>query len=421
MMHSNLIEFNIELYIIVVFLLVLLLLAAAGLLVVKYKRLRQYVIKLQYDLTEANTSLAKYPRDLLESNTSLAECHRDLVESHISLAKCHRDRVESHTSLAKSQHGFDLMLKITIDKIIKTPKSHLINSLDDGSLFVVSNCKHGSYKLDVADIYVSRSMLFYGEWMEDEILLIGKMVQKGDVVFDVGANIGTHTIPFAKFVGPEGKVLAFEAQPKVVTTLIDNVSLNLLSNVEIIPKVVCETNEALFDVNPEDKEALAGNKAGFSFHGREKSDGQISSICLDQFIYLSPRLIKIDVEGMEINVLQGARELINKSRPFIYVENHEQEFSGALLHAMFSLKYDCYWHLVPAFNPDNYLGMQYDIWHAKGYNINMLCLPKEKNLSLSGLMRIESAEEWITDKIDIDFSQDVSKYRIPVESIQGLD
>jgi FkbM family methyltransferase len=308
-----------------------------------------------------------------------------------------------------------------IKKVMGLAKDHNNILIENNNYFVISRCKYGKFKLDVFDLHVSRSMLLYGEWMDEEISLLNKILHPGDIVFDVGANIGTHTIPFAQFVGPRGRVLAFEPQPNIVKILSTNVSMNGLDNVEIIPKVVCETENSNFTVNLEDKEALEGNRAGVSFSNMEKNDGEILSISLDHFNPLIPRLLKIDVEGMGANVFRGAKKLIANSRPIIYAENHEKEFSAALLHEIFSLDYNCYWHLVLAFNPNNYLGMSRDIWGGQGHNINILCLPKEKELPLEGLIRIESEEEWITDKIDIDFSKDLTKHRISVESIKGLD
>ncbi len=351
MLFSESIDCNFQLYLILILSLLIVLLLAAALLAETHRR-----------------RLLKNTKTLNEANASLQ--HSVVEYQHFGWLSINMRWLSINMRWS--------ILKNSFDKFIRIAKDHPNNTIDDGILFIESRCKYGSFKLDISDIYVARSLFLYGEWMEDEILLMGRVLRAGDGVIDVGANIGTHTIPFAKFVGPEGRVLAFEPQPRIVQTLIDNVKMNGLNNVEVIPKVVCENDESYFYVNQEDKEALRGNQAGLSFYGREKSDGNISSVCLDEFIYLNPRLIKIDAEGMERNVLKGARKLIITVRPILYVENHEQDFSAALLHELFNLNYDCYWHLVLAYNPDNYMGMKYDIWNGRGFNINMLCLPKEK-------------------------------------------
>jgi FkbM family methyltransferase len=305
-------------------------------------------------------------------------------------------------------------LKLVLSNDIQVSKEH-------SDLFAAIQCKHGIFKLNLSDVHVSRSLLFYGEWMEDEIELLSKVLREGDVVFDIGANIGTHTIAFAKLVGIQGKVIAFEPQPMVAQSLLENLALNNLKNVNVIQSVVCEPGRSNFKLDFEDKEKIAGNQAGVSFVNMEEAEGDIPSICLDQLLLLSPKLIKIDAEGMEVNVLNGATKIINSFRPVIYAENHERKFSSSLLRTLFNLNYDCYWHLVPAYNPDNYLKRSEDIWAGQGYNINMLCLPKEKNVPLKGLIRIESETEWIDDKILIDYSKNMSRYRVPIKSISGLD
>src|SRR5439155_9616126 len=66
------------------------------------------------------------------------------------------------------------------------------------------------------------------------------------------------------------------------------------------------------------------------------------------------RLMKVDVEGMEIDVLRGATSLINRLRPVLYVENDRPEKSEALIDCIRSLGYRSYWHLPGDFNPENF-------------------------------------------------------------------
>jgi FkbM family methyltransferase len=326
------------------------------------------------------------------------------------ISRAHQQTATCHSQLAALKQA-----------LLRTIANDIALSQSNDSLLAAVRCKHGTFKIDLSDVHVSRSLLFYGEWMEDEVALLSKLLRKGDIVFDIGANIGTHSIAFARAVGTAGKVFAFEPQPSIAQLLMTTIELNELNNVEVIQSVVCESGKLQFKLDPEDAEKIAGNQAGVSFVNMERPEGDIPSTTLDQFMPLTPRLIKIDAEGMEINVLNGAIEMINSSRPIIYTENHERKFSPPLLRALFSLNYDCYWHLVPAFHPDNYLKQNEDIWRGSGFNVNMLCLPKEKNVPLKGLIRAESATEWIDERIKIDYSKDMSKHRTPIDSVLGLE
>ena|SRR5437868_1400172 len=105
-------------------------------------------------------------------------------------------------------------------------------------------------EMDVADLYrtvrtrygqmavfandtgaVSRSLLTYGEWAENELSFLGTLILPGATVLDVGAYIGTHTLAFSKLVGSEGRVVAIEPQPKTFELLTKNVFANRLTNV----------------------------------------------------------------------------------------------------------------------------------------------------------------------------------------------
>ena len=318
-------------------------------------------------------------------------------------------------------NAYEAQLSAIREALSRSLTNDVVISRVNNDFLATVPCRHGTFKVNLSDVHVSRSLLYYGEWMEDEIALLTKVLRKGDVVFDVGANLGTHSIAFAKAVGSEGRVVAFEPQPLIAQLLLDTIKLNEMNNLEVIQSVVSEPGAQRFSLDLKDKEKLIGNHAGVSFVDKEQSEGEIPSICLDQLMPMTPRLIKIDAEGMELNVIKGARKLIGSARPVIYAENHERKFSTPLLHALFELNYDCYWHLVPAFNADNHLKQAEDIWRGSGFNINMLCLPKERNVPLKGLIRVESETEWIEDRISIDYSHDMAKYRIPIQSLSGLE
>ena len=73
--------------------------------------------------------------------------------------------------------------------------------------------KHGSFQFCVNDEFIGTALKEYGEFSEIELSIMSNFIEKGDFVFDVGANIGCFSVPFAKKVGSNGKVYAFEPQP----------------------------------------------------------------------------------------------------------------------------------------------------------------------------------------------------------------
>ncbi len=253
--------------------------------------------------------------------------------------------------------------------------------------------RHGRFYVLAADQYVSRSLKTYGEWTEDEVALLCQALNPGDTAIDVGANLGSHTIPFARRVGHEGRVLAFEPQPRVFELLRANVELNELRNVELhgaacgaapgeveLPPVDYAREANFGGVNVRDLEA-AGRGAGVSGE-------RIPVVTLDEAVPAQRvRLLKIDVEGMEREVLAGASRLIARSRPFLYVENEAPESSPVLIDAMRQLGYGLHWHVVPFFDPDNVRGRADDVFDGMGC-VNVFGAPAEMALNLRGLVPV---------------------------------
>lgn len=92
------------------------------------------------------------------------------------------------------------------------------------------------------------------------------------------------------------------------------------------------------------------------------------------------KLIKIDVEGMEINVLNGGKSLINKHRPFIYCENDRADKSEELISVFKSLNYSVYEHISQVFNRTNFNGCDKNPFNKNYICINILAVPNELNL-----------------------------------------
>lgn len=141
------------------------------------------------------------------------------------------------------------------------------------------------------------------------------MLELGDVVFDCGANNGYTSVFFAKAVGSQGLVYAFEPHPLNIEAIYKNVELNNVSNVKVISSAVGSKHGTLsFSRHP---------NASIS---REKGAINVDVVLLDDFIMeVKPTFIKIDVEGFELEVLRGAKEIL-KYRPKLDLEIHCANF-----------------------------------------------------------------------------------------------
>lgn len=255
---------------------------------------------------------------------------------------------------------------------------------------VVGTWKYGYVVYNRHDIYVGRAVEKYGEFSEAEVDLFRQLCRPGDVVVEVGANIGTHTVALADMVGNGGRVFAFEPQRIVFYTLCANMAINSIDNVECFNVAVGAAQGSLGI--PDIDYGQANNFGGISVE--EFIGGQgVPVVRLDDFLSL-PRLklLKIDVEGMEGPVIQGARALIEQHRPVLYVENDRLAKSKALIELIRSLDYRMYWHMPPLFNPDNFAGESENLYPGI-VSFNMLCFHKSSNVNVTGFVEVLDSDE----------------------------
>jgi FkbM family methyltransferase len=232
-------------------------------------------------------------------------------------------------------------------------------------------CRHGYMIYNINDLHVGRALDLYGDWAKAESDLFASILRPGAVVLDVGANIGVHTVFFSKAVGPGGQVVAFEPQRLVYQSLCANLAINSLTNVDALNVGVGASCGALS--LPRLDYTTGQNFGGISLAADQNGD-EVSVATLDSLGLSSVYFIKVDVEGMELEVLRGGEALITNSRPILYVENAEESRSHALIEYLLSIDYHLYWHFSPFFTADNYLGVAEDVFGGL-HDANMLCLP----------------------------------------------
>lgn len=148
--------------------------------------------------------------------------------------------------------------------------------------------------------------------------IVGEIINNvptAGVCFDVGANIGHHTIIMSQCVGENGVVFAFEPIPHIRKQMEESLALNNIKNVTIIPEALSNKDgEMNLCINQD-------NIGGSSLVNTGEGTKIIVKVrTLDSYNYDRVDFIKIDVEGFEYNVLLGAEETIKKSHPTILFE-----------------------------------------------------------------------------------------------------
>jgi len=151
------------------------------------------------------------------------------------------------------------------------------------------------------------------------------LVNIGDCCIDVGANLGYYTISLANWVGPSGLVVAFEPFPGNFAILEKNVQLNQLHNVMLERSALSNCSgsvQLIYGVA--DRFSATPSIGGYAVEGNRVSVN-VPSCQLDDYaagLKKAPNFIKIDVEGAELAVLEGARRTLTAVRPILLVEIH---------------------------------------------------------------------------------------------------
>ncbi|HEY4127212.1 MAG TPA: FkbM family methyltransferase [Gammaproteobacteria bacterium] len=142
-----------------------------------------------------------------------------------------------------------------------------------------------------------------------ETKLLDEQLQEGDVVLDIGANIGYYTLLAARKVGAKGRVYAFEPDPMNFSLLKQNIELNGYTNVELVNKAVGETSADLklylSDVNTGDHRTYEseGSRRAITIPCTSIDDYFRGSVCKITFI-------KMDIQGFECRAMRGMRETL---------------------------------------------------------------------------------------------------------------
>ena len=265
------------------------------------------------------------------------------------------------------------------------------NYLVENQYICVKRARHGLFMFNRNDLFIGRSLDLYGEWCEPEIALLRNYVRESDVVLDVGANIGTHAIAFAGMVGKAGRVHAFEPQPSLFHLLCGNVALNCLENVSVhrqaVGSVVAEI--ALPSLPAPD---LPYNFGGVSMAAPAGGD-TVEVVSIDSLGLTRCALIKIDVEGMECDVLNGAQKTMETLKPLLFVENDTIARARSVIESVLQRGYKAYWQISPYFQKGNFFGNTENIFAQILPAANLLCIPRTSVLDAPGLMECTGADD----------------------------
>ena len=229
---------------------------------------------------------------------------------------------------------------------------------DLGILHVVKADVQGFImELDARDL-VTQSILLDGIW-EPESTHVVETLQEGDIFIDVGAQVGYYSLVASRRVGRTGRVVSVEPNPPTIERLQRNIRLNNATNVTIQQVACTDTEKTLhfFQSNV----ANTGESSFSEKNAHSKREIEVRGVPLDSIVRtLDLRridLVKIDVEGAELEVLRGMKESLAKYRPKLIVELQKEtlENLGASLEEVYEFFRANGYTLQRHIDRDNYL------------------------------------------------------------------
>jgi FkbM family methyltransferase len=237
----------------------------------------------------------------------------------------------------------------------------------------LASCRGGLFLYNRHDVFVGASLRKYGEFSAGEAAIFRHLVVPGATVVEIGANIGAHTVDLSRLAGPTGLVHALEPQRLVFQTLCANLALNSCANVFARQAAAGAADGTLLvpALDPCATNNFGGLSLAASAHGET-----VPLITIDSLALPSCQMLKIDVEGMEAAVLQGAAATIARCRPLLYVENDRADRSAGLIGLLQSYRYRMFWHTPPLYEADNFRHDPENIF-PRVVSANMLCVPAE--------------------------------------------
>jgi FkbM family methyltransferase len=237
---------------------------------------------------------------------------------------------------------------------------------------------YGKMAIHGDDRWIGYCLRKFGQYNQAEIDLFGSLVKKHDTVLDVGANIGAFTVPLARLVGNEGRVMAYEPHPEHYALLIENIRSYACASafryglgerresVSVPPlSSLGHRNYGSVELKPYD-----------TADAEDTFDVEVvplDAVGLDHFDFM-----KIDVEGMEEAVIRGGRATIERCRPVIYMEIERDHARPYLIELMQSLDYVLFEHRPGLFSEHNFNNVSIDS-ETFVVSVNMLCLPRERH------------------------------------------
>lgn len=227
--------------------------------------------------------------------------------------------------------------------------------------------------------YIERQIIYKKNYIENINFHLIKNLKENSVYLDIGANIGTTTLPIA-LLHPSIEVHSFEPNPRINKKLRRNIKMNAATNIRVFDYGVsnkASQAELFFTKSEKGNHGTSALRQNSDIVFPDKIDIQLHSV--DEHSVecnLPVSLIKIDVQGFELEVLLGAQNTIKKYKPIIIFEHEDryhtdpEETKTKLADLFDSLEYEIY-----EIDKYDYRNLRHVVW-TENINENLIAFPR---------------------------------------------
>lgn len=229
-------------------------------------------------------------------------------------------RAFGNLSGISNENFFGKMLRAPLRLIPRTAVVRILQGPLRGKKWIVGSSNHGCW---------------LGSFEYQKQRLFARLVRPGDVVYDVGANVGFYTLLSAVLCGEHGHVYAFEPLPRNLLDLRRHLEMNGMRHCSVIAAAACrQDGQARFDASLERSQT----------HLSPTGEILVKTVALDTLVARGqirpPGFMKIDIEGAELECLHGSAATIEQHRPAILLATHGSDAHRECLTLLQEWKYD---------------------------------------------------------------------------------
>ena len=233
-----------------------------------------------------------------------------------------------------------------------------------------TNTRYGNMLYMEDDPTIGRSLELYGEYCHSEIEAIKNFVGPTSWFVDIGANIGTHTVGVSPYVN---RVVAFEPDSDNFNLLIKNISTCGCKNVTPT-QLAMSSNFGEVDTQ-------------FDYGKTTLVPGTAVKVAsLDMIGLPQIDFVKIDVEGMELDVLQGMTATLQGFKPHLLIEMQDETKYSKIYDYLKEFGYYMYWMPVATYNTNNHKNNKENVFGNQHGVINWICSAEQLNTTLQAVV-----------------------------------